>query len=175
MHLDFRLPTQPAEIGKALCTKTALVEPCLDFVLSMNLPNLHIKTLEFGWWRIPIATFLLDVHISLNFDIATPQIETLKLGWCKIGGNDGAKSIADLLMFNQSLVTLDLRGNGLGNSGAAAIAGGLRGHENENLTELDLGYNEIKDDGACSVAQVRYCLRRMALEVVTSANIDTGI
>lgn len=79
----------------------------------------------------------------------------MKLGWCKIGGKEGAQAIADLLMFNQSLVTLDLRGNGLGNSGAGAIASGLKGHENEHLTELDLGYNEIKDDGACSVAQVR--------------------
>lgn len=73
-------------------------------------------------------------------------------------------------MFNQSLVTLDLRGNGLGNSGAAAIAGGLRGHENENLTELDLGYNEIKDDGACSVAQVRECLRRRAVKALALTN-----
>ncbi len=83
------------------------------------------------------------------------QIETLKLGWCKIGGEKGAQAVADLLLFNQTLVTLDVRGNGLGNAGAAAIAAALKGHTNEHLTELDMGYNEIKDDGACSVAQVR--------------------
>ena len=39
--------------------------------------------------------------------------------------------------------------------GAAYISNGLREHTNEKLTELDLGYNEIKDEGACAVAQVQ--------------------
>jgi hypothetical protein len=34
------------------------------------------------------------------------KLETLKLGWCKIGGGDGAAAIADLIMFNTSLVTV---------------------------------------------------------------------
>ena len=46
------------------------------------------------------------------------QVETLKMGWCNIGPDDGAKAVADLLMFNSTLVVLDLRGNGLGNAGA---------------------------------------------------------
>ena len=45
------------------------------------------------------------------------QIDVLKMGWCKIGEKDGAKAIADLILFNTSLTTLDLRGNGLGNAG----------------------------------------------------------
>ena len=49
------------------------------------------------------------------------QIETLKMGWCHLGPDDGAKAVADLLMFNSTLVVLDLRGNGLGNAGAAAL------------------------------------------------------
>ena len=47
------------------------------------------------------------------------QVETLKMGWCHLGPDDGAKAVADLLMFNSTLVVLDLRGNGLGNAGAA--------------------------------------------------------
>jgi hypothetical protein len=39
------------------------------------------------------------------------QVDTLKVGWCKIGEGDGAKALADLLMFNQTLSTVDLRGN----------------------------------------------------------------
>jgi hypothetical protein len=46
------------------------------------------------------------------------QVETLKMGWCHLGPDDGAKAVADLLMFNSTLVVLDLRGNGLGNAGA---------------------------------------------------------
>ena len=52
------------------------------------------------------------------------------------------------------LLQLDLRGNGLGNDGAIRISRGLRSHQNKNLAELDLGYNEVKDDGACALAQV---------------------
>lgn len=34
------------------------------------------------------------------------RLETLKLGWCKLGGGEGARALADLLMFNSSLVTV---------------------------------------------------------------------
>ena len=47
------------------------------------------------------------------------QIEVLKMGWCKIGEKDGAKAIADLILFNTTLCTLDLRGNSLNNPGQA--------------------------------------------------------
>lgn len=97
----------------------------------------------------------------------TFQIETLKLGWCKIGGAKGAQAVADLLLFNQSLVVLDLRGNGLKDAGAAAISAALKGHSNENLTELDMGYNEITNEGAVSVAQVYYSLTHVRLNVAT--------
>ena len=39
-------------------------------------------------------------------------------------------------------------------SGAGWISQALKEHTNERLVELDLGYNEIKDEGACAVAQV---------------------
>ena len=47
--------------------------------------------------------------------------------------------------------------------GAAYISNGLREHTNEKLTELDLGYNEIKDEGACAVAQVQSCAFELPL------------
>ena len=57
-------------------------------------------------------------------------------------------------MFNTTLRSVDLRGNELGDAGAAQICRALKEHSNEGLFELDLGYNEIKDDGACFLAQV---------------------
>ena len=45
------------------------------------------------------------------------QVTTLKMGWCNVGPKDGAKAVADLLMFNSTIATLDLRGNGLGDEG----------------------------------------------------------
>ena len=83
------------------------------------------------------------------------QVEKLGLGWCKVGAEEGARSLADLLMFNTCLRSIDLRGNELGDAGAAQICRALKEHANEGLLELDLGYNEIKDDGACFLAQVR--------------------
>ena len=82
------------------------------------------------------------------------QVETLKMGWCKLGKTDGAAAAADLIMFNTSLHTLDLRGNGFENNGAILLSRALKEHSNEHLQELDLGYNEIKDEGACQLAQV---------------------
>lgn len=54
------------------------------------------------------------IHLCVEFAFARvprPQVDTLKVGWCKIGEGDGAKALADLLMFNQTLSTVDLRGN----------------------------------------------------------------
>ncbi len=59
---------------------------------------------------------------------ATLQVETLKMGWCNVGAEDGAKAVADLLMFNSTLVTLDLRGNGLGDAGGAPFSMRRRTH-----------------------------------------------
>ncbi len=57
---------------------------------------------------------------------APPQLETLKLGWCKVAGGDGARALSDLLLLNSTLVHLDLRGNGLGNDGAILLSRGLK-------------------------------------------------
>lgn len=66
------------------------------------------------WLAGKLVNFL---PLSTNHSLRPPQVETLKLGWCKIGGGEGAKAVADLVMFNTSLKVLDLRGNGFGNDG----------------------------------------------------------
>lgn len=76
------------------------------------------------------------------------------MGWCKLGKTDGPAAVADLIMFNNTLHSLDVRGNGFEDNGAILLSRALKEHTNEHLTELDLGYNEIKDDGACQIAQV---------------------
>jgi Ran GTPase-activating protein (RanGAP) involved in mRNA processing and transport len=152
------------------------------------------------------------------------------MGWCKVGSGEGVQAVADMLMYNQTLRRLDLRGNGLGNDGEEAGAAlgctlrrtwhalqqpdmtaallwrtlegpslsaagsrparvhpsaspaalilrysvpgsppldnpcagaiwfsrGFKEHTNEALRELELGYNEIKDEGACALAQARW-------------------
>ena len=62
------------------------------------------------------------------------------MGWCKVGGEQGAASLAEMLLFNDSLTTLDIRGNQLGNSGAVHISRALKELTNEKLVDLDLGY-----------------------------------
>lgn len=92
--------------------------------------------------------------VSISGLLLLLQLDTLKLGWCKIGPDEGASAVADLIMFNTSLSSLDLRGNNLGDRGASAIAQSMKGHENDRFTELDMGYNEIKDEGAFALAMV---------------------
>ena len=53
---------------------------------------------------------------------STQGLTTLKMGWCKLGADEGAKAVADLLMFNTTLASLDLRGNGLGDAGALCLS-----------------------------------------------------
>lgn len=50
---------------------------------------------------------------------------------------------------------LDLRGNMLCDNGAMIIGRSLRQMQNTGLARLDLGYNEIEDDGAFTIANVR--------------------
>ena len=76
------------------------------------------------------------------------------MGWCKLGKIEGAAAVADLIMFNTTLDSLDVRGNGFEDNGAILLSRALKEHSNEHLKELDLGYNEIKDDGACQLALV---------------------
>lgn len=50
---------------------------------------------------------------------AAQGLTTLKMGWCKLGADEGAQAVADLLMFNTTLASVDLRGNGLGDAGVS--------------------------------------------------------
>jgi hypothetical protein len=46
----------------------------------------------------------------------------LKLGWCKVGGGEGAKAMADLLMYNKTLRQVGEQG-GLGERGEGTSSG----------------------------------------------------
>jgi Leucine Rich repeat len=50
---------------------------------------------------------------------------------------------------------IDLRGNALGDNGAMIIGRAMRVMQNTRLRRLDLSYNEIADDGAFTLANVR--------------------
>lgn len=119
--------------------------------LSTALQNAtNLKSIEFGYNPIG-PTGVAALADMLKHDQLS--VETVKLGWCKIGGAEGAKALSNLLMFNQSIKTLDIRGNALGNDGAIHMSRGFREHSNKNLKELDVAYNEIKDEGAVAWAQ----------------------
>lgn len=54
-----------------------------------------------------------------------------------------------------ALQELDLRGNMLCDNGAMIIGRSMRQMQNAGLARLDLGYNEVEDDGAFTIANVR--------------------
>lgn len=61
------------------------------------------------------------------------QVENLKMGWCKLGKVEGAAAVADLIMFNTTLNTLDVRGNSFEDNGAILISRALKEHGNDHL------------------------------------------
>ncbi|KAH3722535.1 hypothetical protein Pelo_18759 [Pelomyxa schiedti] len=68
--------------------------------------------------------------------------------WNRIGA-EGASKIAESLVSNKSLVSLDLGNNSIGDEGASKIAESLV--SNKSLVSLDLGYNSIGAEGASKI------------------------
>lgn len=71
------------------------------------------------------STYNHAFHVSKHV-LHPVQLDALKLGWCKIASGEGARAVSELLLFNSTLTSLDLRGNSLGNDGAILIGRGLR-------------------------------------------------
>lgn len=83
--------------------------------------------------------------------------------WNQIG-SEGATSLAEALVFNTSLVHVDLRNNGIGDDGALALVKMLE--ENDTLKTLDLRWNQVnrtKFDVAIE------CSRSLNLKMLSSA------
>jgi Ran GTPase-activating protein (RanGAP) involved in mRNA processing and transport len=68
-----------------------------------------------------------------------------------------ARSIEDLILRRmwRAVQEVDLRGNNFKDNGSMIIARSLKQMQNSNLKRLDLGYNEIEDDGGFTLANVR--------------------
>lgn len=61
-------------------------------------------------------------------------------------------------------------------AGAIYFSRGFKEHANANLAELELGYNEIKDEGACALAQARAparCRRRRCVASLPAGGGDS--
>ena len=50
------------------------------------------------------------------------QVQTLRLGWCHLGSTASVQAVGELVSFCTSLVNLDLRGNGFGDSGKCCLS-----------------------------------------------------
>jgi Ran GTPase-activating protein (RanGAP) involved in mRNA processing and transport len=109
--------------------------------------NPDLQTLELGYNALG-KEGAKEVAAAVKFH---PSLRTLRLGWCQIG-EEGAAEFAEALRFNEHLTCLDLRGNGLGDKGVGAFASIIQAVGFEKLEELDLGYNEIRDRGAFTMA-----------------------
>lgn len=85
-----------------------------------------------------------------------PQsLRTLSLARNPIG-DDGALALASVLPRNQTLTTLDLWGCGIGPRGASGLATAFddREHHNATLTTLNLWANDVGPDGAAKLARM---------------------
>lgn len=80
----------------------------------------------------------------------TGHLKTLNLSRNSLG-KEGAKTLAEAIMPNQTLEMLDISKNYIGVSGAQAIAKAIRNHK--SLIFLNLFNNKISFDGAKAVAE----------------------
>lgn len=68
-----------------------------------------------------------------------------------------------ILNIHHTLQEVDVRGNNLSDNGAMIVGRSMRQMQTTVLTRLDLGYNEIEDDGAFTIANVRFILQDSVL------------
>ncbi|EOD32724.1 hypothetical protein EMIHUDRAFT_42817, partial [Emiliania huxleyi CCMP1516] len=79
------------------------------------------------------------------------KLTSLGLAGCSVGPTGAAEIAEDADGVNRVLTDLNLGNNEIRDEGAAAIAEALRG--NRVLTDLNLGNNEIRDEGAAAIAE----------------------
>ena len=86
---------------------------------------------------------------------ALKQNKTLKeldLSGRAIGGEAGAKHVADMLGVNGALTALDLSSNCLKDEGVSAVCAAIQSNKETKLASLNFYYNDIGTVGANAVA-----------------------
>jgi hypothetical protein len=81
--------------------------------------------------------------------IVNTGLQSLDLGYNSFG-DEGTKALADALKFNNALQSLNLEYNSIGAEGTKALADALK--VNTGLQSLDLGYNSVGDEGTKALA-----------------------
>ena len=67
-------------------------------------------------------------------------------------GPEGAKAVADALLVNGSLTNLSIYGNSIMDEGVGGVCEAIQNNKATKLASLNIGYNEISQVGAKSVA-----------------------
>lgn len=88
---------------------TAALSSGLQLAQDPSCEGVKVPSLGSGSCRLPLSCLLLEKVCMPSSSAAgafkhNTKLETLKLGWCKVGGGEGARALADLLMFNKSLI-----------------------------------------------------------------------
>lgn len=117
-----------------------------------HLPSLEILNISTNPLA-PMGMAALAAKLKFTSEGSPPKLKELKLGWIKLGSVGGAESAADVLQFNTTVETIDLRGNDLKNNGVLHIARAMRAREGAPMQEMLLEYNSIEDQGLCALAQ----------------------
>lgn len=100
---------------------------------------------------------------------ANNTLTTLNISDNRIG-DSGARAIAEALQENHTLTTLDISGSDIGDAGARAIAEVLR--KNHTLTTLDISINDIDEAGARALAEALQENRTLKTLNISSNYID---
>ena len=123
----------------------------LTEVLHLHFPitSLNLNKQTRGFeLKLPGQGVVESLHLIAKI-VRNNSITSLQLMGNKIG-DEGAAMIAEALRVNSSLTALNLASTGLGDEGAAGIASAL--YFNSSLSDLALERNNIGDEGAAMFA-----------------------
>lgn len=109
---------------------------------------------------VNLENWLLSMQ-SLTYALAESSVLVFDSSSClKTGPGYGSNRLHLLLhllfyLLFHLLQDVDFRGNNFGDNGAMILARSMRQMQNSSISKIDLGYNEIMDDGAFTLANVR--------------------
>ena len=158
------------------------LELAFDCILECNThkEKLHPQLLHILGKNLNLKTLVIDFDYSNHYCLDL-FCEALKVNTCLTNlhlkgdeiGDSGAASLSEALKVNKFLTILDFSGCGIGDSGAASLSEALK--VNTCLTKLHLGANDIGDSGAASLSKVlKVNTSLIKLQLDWSAIDDSG-
>ena len=148
MRLQEKVFLQQASARTSLVADALPVQEVLDLAESVS----YFKSLK----QLSLADSQVGAEgaTALAQGLQGKNLYTLILDYCEIG-DLGAMALADLLPQCSLLMNVSLRGNNIGDAGAAELGPALRASDADDMLEVvDLSCNRLSDEGGWAFLQM---------------------